>query len=269
MNDFGLYWWRPPKGWINISDEISPLILGHVTGRNMVHASLETCDGIAIGSVFYPRKAVRRKRVTPLFVWGSGTLAPRPADYDQLSVAIAALRGPGTWGQIANCPDVPFGDPGLFAPELWPGAPTISGKVGVIPHHSMINDARSKALLAELGDTVLLDMTSPDIAGTMRQLSECSLIVSSSLHGLIFADAYGTPSLFWNERGEDNEWKYRDYFDGVGRADFCGLTVAEILAAAAGGKLDGLPFSLLPAEKHARILSDLRVAGRLIPGGCA
>lgn len=76
MNDFGLYWWQPPKGWTNIGDEISPIVLGHVTGRHIVHASLDTCDGIAIGSVFLPRKAARRKRATPLFIWGSGTLQP-------------------------------------------------------------------------------------------------------------------------------------------------------------------------------------------------
>ena len=59
---FNLYWWRRGGRWTNLGDEVSPLILGHVTGREIEHAGLETCDGIAIGSVFYPRKAVRKKR---------------------------------------------------------------------------------------------------------------------------------------------------------------------------------------------------------------
>lgn len=269
MNDFGLYWWQPPKGWTNIGDEISPIVLGHVTGRHIVHASLDTCDGIAIGSVFLPRKAARRKRATPLFIWGSGTLQPQPTDYTDLSVIIAALRGPHTRGQIANCPDVPFGDPGLFARELWPGADRVAGRIGIVPHHSMLRNARTRALLAGLGDTKLLDMTSPDIAGTMRQLSECSLIVTSSLHGLIFADAYGIPSLFWNEQGTENEWKYREYFDGVGRPDFVGLPAAEILALVQNGGTDGMPVSVLAEADCVQTLSDLRAAAALIPGGTA
>ena len=269
MNDFGLYWWQPPGGWINIGDEISPLTLNHTTGRNIVHASLENCDGIAIGSVFLPRKAAKRKRATPLFIWGSGTLVPQPADYDSLSVIIAALRGPHTRGQIANCPDVPFGDPGLFVRVMWPAGERVPGRIGVVPHHSLLKHAKTRGLRAGIGDTALLDMTSPDIAGTLRQLSECSMIISSSLHGLIFADAYGIPSLFWNELGADNEWKYRDYFDGVGRPDFIGLTAVQILDVIKAGGPASLPFSVLPEANCLRVLDDLRRAAQLIPGGPA
>ena len=268
MTDFALYWWRPSGNWINIGDEISPIVLNHVTGRNIIHAGLDDCDGIAIGSVFYPRKASARKRRTPLFVWGSGTLNPRPTDFAHLSVVMAALRGPRTWGQIANCPDLPFGDPGLFVREIWPAAPRRAGRIGIIPHHSMIGSAQTRALMAALGDTVLLDMTAPDIGGMLRQLSECSLILSSSLHGLIFADAYGIPSLFWNEQGAENEWKYRDYFEGVGRPDFAGLP-AETILTAAGGDLSGLPFSVLPEADCLRVLTDLRTAAGRIPDGTA
>lgn len=255
---FGLYWWRPTQNWVNLGDEISPLILAHVTGRKIVHANLDTCDGIAIGSIFYPRKASARKRKTPLFIWGSGTLEPRPCKFANLSVSLAALRGPRTAGQIEGCPDVPFGDAGLFVRELWPAGKTPSGKIGLIPHHSLLRRNEVREMAEALGDTVIIDFTDPDFAKTLRILSECRVIVSSSLHGLILADAYGVPSLFWNELGAENEWKYQDYFEGVGRPDYRAMTAAEIVKTASGGRADDLPFSLLPEAAYLSCLSDLR-----------
>lgn len=263
---FKLYWWRRNDQWTNLGDEISPLVLGHVTGREMTHAGLDECDGVAIGSVFYPRKASPRKRKTPMFVWGSGTLKPRPCKYESLSAILAALRGPGTAGQIENCPDLPFGDPGLFIPELFAKA-SGGGHVALIPHHSMLGSPVVTGLRDALGGAEVLDFTDPDPAATLAKLSQSRLIVSSSLHGLIFADAYGIPSLFWNELGAENEWKFRDYFDGAGREGFVGLTAAQITAIVAGGRVDELPVSVLDGVRKDGVLADLRKAAALIPAG--
>lgn len=262
---FKLYWWRRGERWTNLGDEVSPLILGHVTGRDIEHAGLEECDGIAIGSVFYPRKATRKKRENPMFIWGSGTLVPRPARFDRLFAILAALRGPHTAGQIENCPDIPFGDPGLFIPEIVPKASGGADQIGLIPHFSMLGSPLARELRETLGGAEVLDFTDPDFTATLTRLSQCRLIVSSSLHGLIFADAYGIPSLFWNEAGAENEWKFRDYFDGAGRDGYQALTAAQITGIAGGGRVDDLPVSLLSAAARDRILADLRDAARLIP----
>ena len=263
--DFGLYWWRPGDGKINLGDEISPLILAHATGRRIVHAHPQGCDGIAIGSVFTKRIAKTENRQWPLFVWGSGTLQPKPCHMNKLSVKLTALRGPHTAAQIKGCPDLPFGDPGLFAAELWPKSPTLSGKIGLIPHHSLLGREEVVRLADALGDTVVIDFTARNIAHTLRVLSECRLIVSSSLHGLVIADAYGIPSLFWNELGDRNEWKYHDYFDGAGRGDYQALTADQIVQIASGGRIADLPFSCLSARVCAERLSDLRKAAELMP----
>lgn len=262
---FKLYWWRRGGRWTNLGDEVSPLILGHVTGREIEHAGLETCDGIAIGSVFYPRKAVRKKRSNPMFIWGSGTLIPRPARFDRLFAILAALRGPNTAGQIENCPEIPFGDPGLFIPEIAPKAAGGAGHIGLIPHHSMLGSPVVRNLRDALGGAEVLDFTNPDFKATLARLSQSRLIVSSSLHGLIFADAYGIPSLFWNEAGAENEWKFRDYFEGAGRQDYAALTAAQITDIVGGGRVDDLPVSLLSAASKDRVLADLRAAAKLMP----
>ncbi|GAB1363206.1 polysaccharide pyruvyl transferase family protein [Rhodobacter sp.] len=264
---FGLYWWRPGDGKINLGDAISPLVLAHVTGRQIVHAGPQRCDGIAIGSVFTKRIAKTENREWPLFVWGSGTLQPKPCRLGRLSVVLAALRGPHTAGQIAGCPDLPFGDPGLFVPEIWPASATPSGRIGLIPHHALLGREEVAQLAAALGDVAVIDFTDPDIAATLQVLSECRLIVSSSLHGLVIADAYGIPSLFWNEGGERNEWKFRDYYAGAGREDYHALPAARIIEIAAGGKVADLPFSCLPAAARDTRLADLRRAAAAMPAG--
>lgn len=261
---FGLYWWKPGGQRINLGDAISPLVLAHVTGRQIVYASPQRCDGIAIGSVFTKRISKVENRTWPLTVWGSGTLQPKPCRLDKLSVVLTALRGPHTAGQIVGCPDLPFGDPGLFVPELWPASPTPSGRVGLIPHHSQLAMAEVAQLAAVLGDAVVIDFTDPNIAATLKTLSECRLIVSSSLHGLVFADAYGIPSLFWNEGGARNEWKYRDYYAGAGREEYHALSAAEIIAIAEKGRAEDLPFSCLPAAARDTRLADLRMAAKAV-----
>ena len=264
---FKLYWWVPKNKGINLGDEISPLVLAHVTGREITLGSSRDCDGIAIGSVFNPAMANKHKREKPLFVWGSGTVKPSPCEIGQMSITISALRGPLTAGNIQGCPDVPFGDPGLFVREIWPGPEqgAEKSKIGLIPHHSMLNHPALKPLGKALGDTVILDFTNPDIAGTLLALSHCSRIVSSSLHGLIFADAYGIPSLFWKESEATVPWKYMDYFDGVGREGFCHLTSSAIIEIVSNGGLDALPFSMLPENRCVAVLEGLRGAAVAMP----
>lgn len=265
MEGFGLYWWRPKRNWINLGDEISPLIFSHVTGQEVFHSSPDTCDGIAIGSIFNPRKAATRKRQTPLFVWGSGTLEPKSCDYNSLSVVMAALRGPLTAGQIAGCPDVPFGDPGLFVREIWPLGERASEKIGIIPHHSLLGREEIGKMADALGDTIIINFTDKNIEKTLQLFAKCKLIVSSSLHGLIIADSYGIPSLFWNELGVENEWKFRDYFKGVERPGYNAMTANDIIKVAAGDQWSSLPFSLLPEVSCMQCLSNLRKAAARVP----
>ena len=40
---FRLYWWRRKERWSNLGDEVSPLILRHVTGREVEHADYRVC----------------------------------------------------------------------------------------------------------------------------------------------------------------------------------------------------------------------------------
>ncbi|MDO5528871.1 MAG: polysaccharide pyruvyl transferase family protein [Paracoccus sp. (in: a-proteobacteria)] len=184
-----------------------------------------------------------------------------------MSIIISALRGPLTAGEIAGCPVVPFGDPGLFVREIWPGPDALNrtNKIGIVPHHSMLNHPALEKIAQAFDGVVILDFTDPDIAATLSRLASCSRIISSSLHGLIFADAYGIPSLFWREGDTFSAWKYQDYFDGVSRDDFCHLSSSEILEAVTAGGAESLPFSQLSEGRCLSVLDDLRAAINAMP----
>jgi hypothetical protein len=54
----------------------------------------------------------------------------------------------------------------------------------------------------------------------MDQLVQCQFVLSSSLHGLIFADSYGIPNahvILSNGKVMGGTFKFDDYYQGIGR----------------------------------------------------
>jgi pyruvyltransferase len=51
----------------------------------------------------------------------------------------------------------------------------------------------------------------------IRRISRTSLVISSSLHGLVVADAFGIPCTYLRLSEGENIVKYEDYVLGVGR----------------------------------------------------
>jgi len=52
----------------------------------------------------------------------------------------------------------------------------------------------------------------------LNMLLDCGLVLSSSLHGLIFAEAFGVPARWLQLRGSAHSegwFKYVDYFSGT------------------------------------------------------
>lgn len=129
---------------------------------------------------------------------------------------VLALRGPLTAAGYKGHPVL--ADPGILAPDLV----TVETKLwstGVIPH---LTDTRLETMreFTSAPDSVVIHPWR-DPLWVVRTIGECRRIVTSSLHGLIVADAFGIPRRFvysptLDSPHEGGRFKFDDYSASIG-----------------------------------------------------
>jgi len=162
-------------------------------------------------------------------IWGMGFLK-----YGEKTRGIPrnvlAVRGPlsreALLSQGIKCPTV-FGDPILLYPRFYKSRVEKKYKLGIIPHISDINNNWLKSCKINKEVKIIDVRQSGDTF--IDKICECENIASSSLHGIILADAYKIPSLWirFSNADEGNGFKFRDYLLSVGRKDGDPLFVDE------------------------------------------
>ncbi len=217
MTPISLYWWRHQDPRIrNVGDELSPLIVELVTGRPVVHATLAACDVVAIGSLL--EVALGEPRDRPIHVWGTGFQAPGPS-LPSVSAHIAAVRGPDSAARLGLLGAVTMGDPALLADRLLDGTPGQRCRLGIVPHY-VDRDLPAVTAWAGVRQVQVISPLLPP-RPFIQAIAACDVVFSSSLHGLIVADALGVPNrwirLSDGVRGAG--YKFRDHFRCVGQVD--------------------------------------------------
>jgi pyruvyltransferase len=196
----------------NVGDVLGATIVRAIANRPVVTIGEASCDRpnlIALGSIAHwaDERSV---------LWGCGLIndwiEPRanPA-------AVLALRGRLTRDRLTArgivCPDV-LGDVGLLLPRFVPPALTRRHRVGIVPHYA----DRESAFVAEcrqLGIPIVDSLGDPD--RYVELLTSCQLILSSSLHGIVFAHAYGIPAA-WVQISQEvhgHGFKFFDYYSSL------------------------------------------------------
>lgn len=108
-----------------------------------------------------------------------------------------------------------FGDPGILASRIFPQTESSSARIGIIPHYI---DSRSPWLeFCRQKGVPIINVLSP-LEEYFENLQRCEIILSSSLHGIIFAHAYGKPAL-WIELSDQiigDGFKFFDYYLSIG-----------------------------------------------------
>ncbi|MCF7560313.1 polysaccharide pyruvyl transferase family protein [Sabulilitoribacter multivorans] len=148
-------------------------------------------------------------------VWGSGIVSK---DYPIKEAKFLAVRGPQTRVFLLNLgyevPEI-YGDPALLLPKYYHPKISKEYKIGIIPHY---NDFKKVKDFYENEDSILLiDLMTNNVEKTTNDILKCEKIVSSSLHGIIVAHAYGIPAI-WQKFSDDvfgDDIKYQDYFESV------------------------------------------------------
>jgi len=208
------YWWH---GTPNFGDVLSPLVLRWISGCAVLNIEdLPRYRGpvyLTIGSIL---DGVAIKNAV---IWGSGFISSQGRMATEPR-QVLAVRGPLTrqnlLDQGVKCPEV-YGDPGLLVRRMFD--PTLSREFeyGVVPHFK--DKGLIPPLLVRNEDVNLIDVQSKP-AEFIRELCRCKRILSSSLHGLITADAFGIPSAQFSLSDRisgGGSFKFMDYYESVGR----------------------------------------------------
>ncbi|MGE7467972.1 polysaccharide pyruvyl transferase family protein [Bosea sp. NPDC003192] len=132
---------------------------------------------------------------------------------------IRAVRGPRSRKRAlecgCKCPDV-FGDPALLMPRIYRPVTEVRHKVGLIPHYVDQKVVYQRYRNTDASIRVIDILDTPE--RVVDAIASCEMILSSSLHGVIAAHAYGIPAA-WVEFGDKiggDGTKYHDYFESVG-----------------------------------------------------
>ena len=230
-----LYYWKAPS-YVNFGDHLSVKIVERIVGGYVeAHNKKNEITGkklLAIGSVMTMAEEMD-------VIWGTGvktdTLQKERYKFQRLD--IRAVRGPLTRAYLQEalgieCPEV-YGDPALLIPYLFPEfkRKTPVYDYIVIPHYSELN-------LFEDDLSHFVSSIDPwDLV--IEKILESKLVIATSLHGIIVAEAFGIPARLLRVTDNQPLFKYQDYYEGTGRPDFQYATSVEEALAMGGEK----PFS--------------------------
>lgn len=197
-------WWfdKPYPG--NFGDVITSHVLKHFD-IPFVH-SPKDYNTICVGSI-----AVKANAGT--LVLGSGILKSKSilnphADW-------RFVRGPKTRNAVlasgGSCPEI-YGDPALMLP-LMCDEKSKKYDVGIVPHYVDYEFVKQK-----YPNYRVINLITDDPMKTAKEITECRSIISSSLHGIICAHAYGIPAAWVNFTAglAGDGVKFDDYYQSVG-----------------------------------------------------
>lgn len=209
-----LFWFKNTQ---NFGDSLNPILLNILTGKKVewVKSYSPKEHYITIGSIL-------ETATKDTIVWGSGFISEHKHCFEKPK-KVCAVRGPKSREILINddieCPKV-YGDPALLLPKIYSPSINKKYKLGIIAHFIDKDNEWLKNLKQD-HEITIIDIQNPDIFTFIDEVLSCEKIASSSLHGIIVADAYNIPSLWveFSDKVIGNGFKFLDYFLSVKRKD--------------------------------------------------
>ena len=206
-----LYWWN--KG-VNFGDLLNVELVSRISKRTVewVPFNYNRSYYMAIGSVIH---LAHSKSI----IWGSGLMTDKSIPYRK-PLKIYAVRGPLTRQRLLSLgiptPEI-YGDPASLMPLFYNPIVDKQFELGIIPHYVETNN---EFFLQEFSDKIrIIDVERKNTLKIIDEILQCKRIISSSLHGLIIADAYDIPALHvsFSDKVVGTNFKFFDYYHSVNR----------------------------------------------------
>jgi pyruvyltransferase len=206
----------------NWGDDINYYFLKYITERSIsIYSSsslsmrLKKCNYLCIGST------LNYLTTAETIVWGSGVISDE-LELPNIPKKVFAVRGPLTRKYLMErgvlCPPT-YGDPALLIPYFYKPKHKKIYKIGIIPHYEDIDNVNVKRVMEELDAHLINIQNYNNWTDFIDEVCLCEHIFSSSLHGLIIAEAYGIPNT-WIEVSNNiigNHFKFHDFFLSINR----------------------------------------------------
>jgi len=211
QNGIYAYWGK----YINFGDQLTPLLLRYY-GLTPMHAHYKPSYGhqaelVCIGTLL---------NGTPKdfsgYIFGTGM--------DELTkefpnAVVLGVRGKLTQKNLGlENSSLVLGDPGLLVSYIFPEKLKKEWVLGIIPHFFDKNEKVIESWKNKFNTNVkFIDVQrSPEVV--ISEIKKCQYIISSSLHGLITADAFDIPNAMFAIRTNKtrDDYKYLDYYSTLG-----------------------------------------------------
>jgi hypothetical protein len=198
---YTFYWGDVPE---NFGDVLTRNILNHF-GVDFVHTNNQrVANMFATGSI-------ARLAQPGSTVIGSGMI--RKGEDANPLVKWRSVRGPLTRSNVircgGECPEI-YGDPALMLPMFCEPSEK-KHSIGLVPHYQDYRRVKD-----QYPNHHVINVVNTDPLKVAKEISSCEKIISSSLHGVIAAHAYGIPAarvIFSKLHGDGS--KFEDYCASV------------------------------------------------------
>ncbi|QJR80187.1 polysaccharide pyruvyl transferase family protein [Alteromonas pelagimontana] len=219
-----IFWWQSKKDpRPNIGDYVAYDLVNRIIamkGKQITDKKDHSNKLVSVGSVLHFAN-------TGDTIWGTGLnkkMADKVNRFKKLDVR--AVRGPLTRDYLMKRDiEVPqiYGDPAILLPYFYPKKlmEQPQKKDFIIINH--MNDDMAKYAGHE--EHLVTPMQYP--GSFIESIVNSKLVISSSLHGVIIAEAYGVPAIFFDSGSGEAMFKYEDYYQGTGRRDIPKVTTIE------------------------------------------
>lgn len=230
-----VFWWsmvsRAGGSFENFGDVLTPYLVERISGIKPILFDVKSKMAPFVKHALMVGSIISYSKQNSM-VWGSGIIK---ADESIAGGKFLAVRGPRTirrLNELGLTPPSVVGDPGLLMPLLYNPESNRKHKVGIVPHY--IDEDSVKANILGVDDLPVISLKDDDVEHVISQIVACRKIISTSLHGVIIAHAYGIPALWWkhsdNLSGDDI--KFLDYFESVemhGPENHFGWEIADLV----------------------------------------
>lgn len=211
----------------NLGDSLGEVIISYLLGKKGINIDVPisktrhlNCVGSNILSSYQDAT-----------IWGAGANPQYPSKemlfcqkLSRRKLDIRAVRGPLTRKVLLElgyiCPEV-YGDPAILMPLIYKPIVQKKRKYIVIPQFQ-----QERKMANDYPDEFFVSMNTNNYRYVIDQITSSEIVYTSSLHGIILAESYGIPAVFFRSLKHTSRpekrinFKFYDWYLSTNRTSF-------------------------------------------------